>query len=177
MIDVAANRSASKWTRKEKIGRALWGLAFPFWRASPRIFWGWRRAMLRLFGARIGSNVHIYPTVRIAIPWNLRVDDYVAIGDYAIIYSLGKIHFKARATVSQHAHLCAGTHDWRDATMPLRKPPITIGEDVWICAEAFIGPGVNVAARAIVGARAVVTKDVAADHIVVGNPAKKVGLR
>ncbi|WP_301750318.1 putative colanic acid biosynthesis acetyltransferase [uncultured Erythrobacter sp.] len=133
--------------------------------------------MLRLFGAQIGASVHIYPTARIAIPWNLQVEDYVAIGDHAIIYSLGKIHLKARATVSQYAHLCAGTHDWRDKAMPLLKPPITIGEDVWICAEAFVGPGVHVAARAIVGARAVVTKDIDADQIVVGNPARQIGLR
>ncbi|MBL8907751.1 MAG: colanic acid biosynthesis acetyltransferase WcaF [Rhizobiales bacterium] len=139
---------------------------------SPRPFWAWRRFLLRLFGARIGRAVHVYPSVRIAIPWNLTVGDYSAMGDRAIVYSLGRISLGARVTVSQGAHLCAGTHDYRDPAMPLLKLPITIEDDAWICAEAFIGPGVRVHQKAIVGARCVAMKDVAAGEIVVGNPAR-----
>lgn len=82
-----------------------------------------------------------------------------------------------RATVSQGAHLCGGTHDWRDPTMPLMKPPIEIGADAWVCADAFIGPDVTIGDGAIVGARAVVTKSVARGLIVAGNPAREIGKR
>lgn len=83
----------------------------------------------------------------------------------------------AQATISQGAHLCAGTHDYRRADMPLLKPPIEIGRAAWICADAFIGPGVSVGEFAIVGARAVVMKNVEVGLIVLGNPMRVVGER
>ncbi|MFD0982572.1 acyltransferase [Tropicimonas aquimaris] len=46
-----------------------------------------------------------------------------------------------------------------------------MGPDAWVCADAYIGPGVTIGGRAIVGARAVATRDVAENTIVVGNPA------
>jgi putative colanic acid biosynthesis acetyltransferase WcaF len=171
-LDIAANRAARKWTRKELAGRVLWGVAYPLFAWSPRPLWGWRRALLRLFGARIGRGVHIYPSVRIAVPWNLRIGDQTAVGDCAILYSLGPITIGERVTISQGAHLCAGTHDYRDPTMPLLKLPIVVAHEAWISADAFVGPGVQVGARAIVGARCVAMKDVAPAAIVVGNPAR-----
>jgi putative colanic acid biosynthesis acetyltransferase WcaF len=171
-LDIAANRLARKWSRKELAGRVLWALVHPLFAWSPRPAWAWRRFLLRLFGARVGREVHIYPTVRITIPWNLTICDQSAIGDRVILYALGPITLGERATVSQGAHLCAGTHDYRQPTMPLLKLPISIEHDAWICADAFIGPGVRVGARAIVGARCVVTKDVASDAIMIGNPAR-----
>jgi putative colanic acid biosynthesis acetyltransferase WcaF len=171
-LDVAANRRAHKWMRNELAARVLWALAHPLFAWSPRALWGWRRVLLRLFGARIGREVHIYPSVRIAIPWNVTIGDHAAVGDRAIIYALGQITLAERVTVSQGAHLCAGTHDYRDPAMPLLKPPIVIDRDAWICAEAFIGPGVRVGSSAIVGARCVVTKDVEPGAIMIGNPAR-----
>lgn len=176
-LDVAANRSARKWTPREQVGRVLWALATPLFRLSPRPLWGWRRTILRIFGAQVGPDVHLYPTTRIAIPWNLTLDDGCAVGDYAILYSLGQIQIGARATISQGAHLCAGTHDIKDPSRPLLKLPIRIGSEAWICAEAFIGPGVVVGDGAIVGARAVAMKNVPAGAIMVGNPARKIERR
>jgi len=171
-LDIAANRAASKWSRKELAGRLLWELARPLFAWSPRPLWGWRRMLLRLFGAQIGSEVHICPSVLITIPWNLTIGDQSAVGDRAILYALGPITLAERVTISQGAHLCAGTHDYRDPSMPLLKPPIVIERDAWICADAFVGARVRVGARAIVGARCVVTKDVEPGAIVIGNPAR-----
>ena len=106
------------------------------------------------------------------MPWNMEIGDYSGIGEYAYIYNLGKITIGKYATVSQRAHLCAGTHDYTDVKLPLLKPPITIGNKVWICADAFVGPGVEIKEGSIVGARAVVTKNVSSWEIVAGNPAK-----
>jgi putative colanic acid biosynthesis acetyltransferase WcaF len=176
-VDTAANRQSAKWTRKELFGRILWGAARPLFALSPRPLWGWRRALLRLFGASVAGNVHIYPTVRIAIPWNLTIGAHAAVGDRAILYALGPIRIGERCTISQGAHLCAGSHDYRDPTMPLIKSPITIGDEAWICADAFVGPGVTVGKLAIVGARAVVMKNVDDNVIVVGNPAREIRRR
>ncbi len=170
-VDVAANRKARKWSRKELLGRVLWGLAHPLFAWSPRPLWGWRRRLLRWFGANVGREVHVHPGVRITIPWNLSIGDAAGIGDRAILYALGAIKIGRRATISQGAYLCAGTHDYRDPAMPLLKSPVTIGDDAWVCTDAFIGPGVSIGELAIVGARAVVIKDVPKAVIVAGNPA------
>jgi len=172
-IDVAANRRARKWTRHEQIARGLWALVWPLFGLSPRPLWGWRRLLLRLFGARVGHAVHVYPSVRITIPWNLDLADHCAIGDRAILYALGPISIGPRATISQGVHLCAGTHDLSKPSRPLVKPPIRIGADAWLCADAFVGPGVTIGSGAIVGARAVAMRDVADNMTVVGNPAQK----
>lgn len=129
--------------------------------------------LLRVFGAHVGRHVHIHPTVRIFVPWHLEIGDWSSIGFDALIYNLGPARIGERVTVSQRAHLCGGTHEYRDATMPLVKSPITVGDDAWICADAFIGPGVTVGPGAIVAARAVVVRGVEADTVVGGNPASK----
>lgn len=170
-IDVASNRGAQKYGTKILIARVLWGLLHPMFRFSPRPLWGWRRLLLRMFGARIGRGAHIYPTARISMPWNITVGEYAAVGDYAILYALGPITLGARTTISQGAHLCAGSHDIKDPARRLLTPPITVECDVWICADAFIGPGVIVGRGAVVGARAVVMSDVRPFIVVAGNPA------
>ena len=169
-VDVSANRRARGWSRKANFARLLWALAWPLFRCSPRPLWGWRRWLLRLFGARIGRDVHVYPTVRITMPWHLHIGDEAAVGDGAILYALGRIEIGARATVSQYAHLCAGSHDWRDPARPLIRTPIWVGADAWVCADAFVGPGVNIGAGAILGARAVALRDLPDGMIGQGNP-------
>lgn len=144
---------------------------------SPRPAWGWRRWLLRRFGARIGRQVHLHPSVRIAVPWNLAIGDEVGIGDGAKLYSLGPIRIGPRTTISQFAHLCAGSHDYRSRSFELTKPPIDIGAETWICADTFVGPGVTIGDGAILGARAVAIGDVPAGTIAVGNPARVVKAR
>lgn len=175
--DIAANRGSSKYTVREQMRRVLWGLVNPLFRFSPRILFAWRNFLLRRFGARIGKQVHIYNSAVIYFPWNLEVGDWSAIGEQALIYNLGPVHIGARVTISQRAHLCAGTHDHTDPSMSLLKPPVTVADQAWICADAFLGPGVTVGEGAVVGARAVVVKDVASWQIVAGNPARVVGQR
>jgi putative colanic acid biosynthesis acetyltransferase WcaF len=133
--------------------------------------------LLRLFGAKIGRHVQIHPSVRIFLPWNLEVGDWSSIGFDALVYNLGRVTIGERVTISQRAHLCAGTHDYRDAAMLLLKPPIRVGEGAWICADAFVGPGVNVGEGAVVGARSVVMRNVERNSVMVGNPARRVAER
>jgi putative colanic acid biosynthesis acetyltransferase WcaF len=174
-IDIAANRATQKWTRSELVRRALWeGMRGPLFAWTPRPLWGWRRAVLRAFGARIGRAVHVFPSVKIAIPWNIEIGDEAALGDGVIAYSLGTIRIGARVTISQYAHLCAGTHDYRLPEFPLLKSSIEIGEGAWICADAFVGPDVKIGDYAILGARAVATSDIPAWTIAAGNPAKSI---
>ena len=133
--------------------------------------------LLRLFGAQIGKRCIIRRTSRVYYPWLLVIGELAVIGDKAEIYNLGEITIGDRAMVSQEAYLCAGTHDHTQLALPLVTKPIAIGNDAWICARAFIGPGVKVGEGAVVGACAMVTKDVAPWMIVAGNPAQVIKKR
>lgn len=177
ILDIDANRGATKWSAGALVGRVLWALVRPLFSLSPRQLWVWRRVLLRGFGAKVGKSVHIYPSVRVMIPWNLQIDNHTALGDRVIVYNLGMLTIGRDVTVSQGAHLCGGTHDYKTTSMPLLKAPIVIGRGAWICADAFVGPFVTIGEYAIVGARAVVTKSVPAKAIMVGNPARAVGDR
>ncbi|MEI7863893.1 MAG: putative colanic acid biosynthesis acetyltransferase [Chthoniobacterales bacterium] len=133
--------------------------------------------MLRLFGAKVGAKVHIHPSACIFIPWNLEIGSWSSVGFDALLYNLGPMRIGENVTISQRAHLCGGTHKFREDSMPLVRAKIVVGDEAWICADAFVGPGVNIAARAVVGARAVAMRDVAEGTIVVGNPAREAGKR
>ena len=111
------------------------------------------------------------------IPWTLEIEDDVTIGDAVTLYALGPMRIGARVTISQGAHLCGGTHDFRDAAFPLVRAPVSIEADAWIAADAFIGPNVTIGPGAVVAARAVVVRDVAGNAIVGGNPARVLGSR
>lgn len=154
--------------------RVFWGVGRLVFRFSPRPCFGFRRWLLRCFGAKVGKSVHVYPSAIIYYPWNLEIGKDSSIGEWALIYNLGKVMIGERTTISQRVHLCAGTHDYRKADMPLIKPPIMIGNEVWVCADAFIGPNLQIGNRAIVGAASVVMNDVPASTIVAGNPARQV---
>jgi len=176
-IDNAGNRSARKYSRREQLLRVTWTFGHWLLVLSPRPFFAWRRMVLRMFGARVGAQVHVYPSTRIVMPWNVELGDWAAIGEDACLYSLGKIRVGAHCTVSYRAHLCAGTHDFRDPALPLLRPPIDIRPGAWIGTEAFIGPGVTVGDAALVGARAVVVRNVPERAVVAGNPARVIGTR
>lgn len=171
-LDIANCRSQRPYSRREYLGRVLWTLVSPLFRWSPRPLFGWRRFLLRLFGAQVGKQVHVYPSAQIYLPWNLSLGTEASIGEWALIYNLGATRIGDQATISHRAHLCAGTHDYRDTRLPLLRQPIEIGPRAWVCADAFVGPNVHIGEGAIIGAASVVIRDVPAWQIVAGNPAK-----
>ena len=176
-LDIDSARQARPYSRKEYIGRVLWMLVWPLFRCSPRPLFGWRRFLLRCFGARVGRAVNIYPSARIEIPWNLDIGDASSIGENVLVYSLGPVRIGPRSTISHNAHLCAGSHDYRDPALPLLRLPVTIGADAWVCAQSFVGPGAVVGDGSVVGAGAVVTGEVEPWTVVAGNPARFVKKR
>jgi putative colanic acid biosynthesis acetyltransferase WcaF len=168
-----AERNQSEWTFSEKVKRAMWMIVrATLFRWSFHNWYAWRAALLRFFGAKLARGVRVRPTASVEIPWHLTIGPGSVIGDYAILYSLGQITIGRGVVISQYAHLCAGTHDHTTRRFPLLRLPITIGDEAWIAADAFVGPGVNVGDRAVVGARASAFHDVPADQVVGGSPAR-----
>jgi len=171
-LNILNSRSLRPYSRKEYFFRILWALFSPLFRFSPRNFFNWRVNLLRLFGAKIGKNVHIYSSAKIYLPWNLVIGDEASIGEWVLIYNLGKVKIGSASTISHRAHICAGTHDYQDPNLPLLRLPIDIGPEVWVCSDVFIGPSVVINEGAIVAAGSVVVKHVNSWEIVGGNPAK-----
>lgn len=163
----------SPWRTGERAWRVLWELcwnAFCLWTPKPAN--AWRLFWLRLFGARIDGTPFVHQRARIEIPWNLTLHDRACVGDRANAYSLGQIEVGARATIAQEVYLSTGSHDFTSAAMPLVTAKITIGDDAFIGARAFVLPGVTIGPRAVIGACSVVTRDVPADVIAAGNPCR-----
>jgi putative colanic acid biosynthesis acetyltransferase WcaF len=176
-IDVAANRAARKYTRREQAMRVAWTFGIWLYRLSPRPCFAWRRMLLRLFGAKVGAHVVTYGSTHFYMPWNVEIGDWVGFGEQVFVYSLGRVRFGDKVTISYRTHVCAGSHDLEDPTLPLTKPPVTFEPASWVGTEAFIGPGVTIGRGAVVAARSVVVKDVEPLNIVGGHPARVIGLR
>lgn len=104
--------------------------------------------------------------------------DFAAIGPYADCYSVDKVILGTGSVVSQYAYLCTATHDHSRRDLPLTTAPIIIGKEAWVCADAFLGPGVRVGEGAIVGARSSLHKGAVPPWTIVGgNPARFIKIR
>lgn len=164
---------ASPWPVEERLRRLVWEFCWAiFCSWTPKPANSWRLFWLRVFDVRIHGTPFVHQRARISIPWKLTLHDRACIGDRANIYNLGEIELGPRAVLAQEAYLCAGTHDFSQAIMPLVVAKITIGEDAFVGARAFVMPGVKIGARSIVGACSVVTADIPDDVIAAGNPCK-----
>jgi putative colanic acid biosynthesis acetyltransferase WcaF len=168
----------SPWSARERLGMMLWSLAWSAlcqWTPKPLNFW--RLMVLRVFGARISGQPFVHPRARIQIPWKLTLAHRACLGDRANAYTLGEISLGEGCTIAQEAYLCTGTHDFASPALPLQTTPISIGKDAFVGARALVLPGVKIGNCAVIGAGSVVTKDVADNSIVAGNPARVIGSR
>lgn len=154
--------------------RAVWILLY---RPSPQMFHGWRRLLLRMFGAKMGRGTFAYPSVKIWAPWNLDMGDHSCLSHFVDCYCVDKVVLGRHATVSQYSHLCTASHDYNLHDMPLVTAPIMIKDHAWVTADVFVGPGVTIGQGAVVLARSTVTRDVASWVVAAGAPAKQVGVR
>jgi putative colanic acid biosynthesis acetyltransferase WcaF len=164
---------------RHKLLRLVWNIVwFIFARPIPRqIFNGWKRLLLRAFGAKLHVSAVVYSSARIYYPPNLVMKENSILGAEVDCYNVDKIIIGANSVVSQKVYLCSASHDFTRRDMPLITAPIEIGDQVWIAADAFIGMGVTIGNGAVVGARSSVYKDVVPWTVVGGNPAKFIRIR
>ena len=163
--------------RSALVVQIWWIVQATIFRWSPQLLYGWRRWLLRLFGARIGSNVLMSPSARVTYPWKLSVGDNAWIGDDVVIYTLGWIEIGANAVVSQRSYLCTGSHDYSKPTFDIYVKPIVVEEQAWVATDVFVAPGVRIGRGTVVGARSSVFASLPEGVIAVGNPARVVRKR
>ena len=166
-------RGASPWSLKQRFTLLLWEycwILLCLW--TPKPFYKWRILILKLFRAKVDSNVFVHQRAQIQIPWNIELKNGVCLGDKATLYSLDKIIIGEKTIIAQEAYLCTGTHDLSSPELPLQTAPIIIGKNCFLGARSFIMPGLSIGENCIVGACAVVVKDIPEQTTVVGNPAR-----
>jgi putative colanic acid biosynthesis acetyltransferase WcaF len=160
------DRGASAW--KE----ALWIIIrLVLFQLCPLKLSALKRWVLRLFGAKVGRGVVIKPEVKITFPWKLTLGNHVWLGEECWLLNLDRITIGDNVCISQQAFLCTGNHDYTSRSLDLIVKPIHVEEGAWICANAFVGPGVTVGRNAVLTVGSVATKDLEAFGIYRGNPA------
>ncbi len=168
------SKYSNSLSRGHQIKRLIWGICWSLlagW--MPRsVGCGWKRLLLRMFGAKMSNTAVVYSSTRIYAPWNLEMGDHSCLADDVDCYNVDKVKIGDNTTISQKSYLCTASHDISKPNLPLITAPITIEDQVWVGADAFIGMGVTIGQGAVVGARASVYKDVQAWTVVGGNPAK-----
>jgi putative colanic acid biosynthesis acetyltransferase WcaF len=140
----------------------------------PSRFKSW---LLRLFGAEVGKGVYWKPRINIHIPWKLKVGDHTWIGEEVCIINFALISIGAHCCLSQRSFLCSGNHDYRSPDMQYRNAPIILNDGVWIGACAFVGPGVEIGADAVVTACSLVNKNLEGGWVYAGQPCKTIRRR
>lgn len=149
-----------------------WAVQATLFAWSPQVFYGWRRCLLRCFGAKVGRGVIIRPTARVTYPWKLSIGDHAWIGDSVELYTLGKICIGEHAVISQRSYLCTGSHDYRKPTFDIYAQAIVVEPEAWVAADVFVGPGITIGRGAVIGARSTVLSDMPPGMICAGYPAR-----
>lgn len=161
-----------------KIRPILWDLIGRFAiRGTFHNWYGARRTILSLFGAKLKKSSRIRPSCVITHPWNLVMGEESSIGDHAIIECPTLVQIGNFATISQYAHLSSGGHDISKPGQPYVLSAVRIGDDAWIGADAFVACGASVGNGAIVGARTTVRGEIAGWTVVGGDPARSLKAR
>lgn len=165
-------KGGASFSLSNRLTRVAWSLSWLFLaRWTPPPLHRWRAFVLRTFGAKIAASARVHASVRVWLPANLELGENVLVGPAANLYNQGQIKIGPYTVISQGAHICASSHDVHDPNFQLILRPVTIGAHCWVAAEAFVGPGVVMADRSVLGGRGALFTDTEVDGIYRGNPA------
>lgn len=174
-------RNIGKVSTYIKIRRALWNMvcAILFRPFGTKLFRLWRLFLLRVFGAKVSWRCDVYASAKVWAPWNLEMEDGSCLGPEVICYNQAKVILCKDACVSQYAYLCTAGHQapsqpssegkeviLNNAKTGLVVADIVLEREAWVGTQAFVGMGVTIGQKSIVGARANVFKDVPANSVV-----------
>jgi putative colanic acid biosynthesis acetyltransferase WcaF len=154
-----------------------WIVQATLFNLSPQVLYGWRRWLLRLFGASVGNGVMLRPSVEITYPWKVSIGAWSWIGDNVRLYSLGEIGIGENVVISQNSYLCTGSHDIGKPTFDIYAKKIVVDSESWIAADVFVAPGVRIGRGAVIGARSTVLHDLPSMMVCYGNPARPIRQR
>lgn len=181
LLDANTSRpleGGASFTLGNRAARAMWTIAWlALARWTPPPLHPWRRLVLIAFGAKLGAGARVHASAKIWLPANLELGKYALIGPGVQLYNQGRIVVGSRSVVSQGAHICASSHDIRDPDFQLVLRPVTIGDNCWVAAEAFVGPGVSMGDGSVLAARGAVFENCSSWTVYRGNPGVAIKVR
>ncbi|ADI00426.1 maltose acetyltransferase domain-containing protein [Salisediminibacterium selenitireducens] len=134
-----------------------------------------RGELLKDMLGTVGKEAFIEPDIRMDYGFNIHVGDHFYANFGCVILDVCPVRIGHNAMLAPGVHIYTATHPLdpveRNAGQEFAKP-VTIGDNVWIGGMAVINPGVTIGNDAVIASGAVVTKDVPAQAVVGGNPAK-----
>jgi len=136
-----------------------------------------RRCLYRLAGMKIGSGTSIHMGLRLYNPSNISIGDDTIIGEHTVLDGRDTLTIGNHVAFATGVKIYNSQHDIHSLTFEAISKPVIIEDYVFIGPSAIILPGVRIGKGAVVGAQAVVTKDVAPESVVAGIPAREIGTR
>ena len=176
------NPKNDKKSKLLKIHRLCWvTVENTLFRFSPFIFWGWRRFLLRCFGANIARTATVGRLARIEDPWNLTMGERAMISNHTWIMCHAPVIMGNQAIVGEYAKILTGSHVTNSNSFKGIVSGVTIGENAWIATNAMLISGgyktLKIGEGAVISAGAVVFNNVKPMAIMIGNPAKHIADR
>jgi len=136
-----------------------------------------RVKILRKLLGSMGKQCYIEPPLNICYGSNVHIGDYfyanmnlTLIDDWTITIGSG-VMIAPNVTIAVTGHPLHHDRRWHGEMYAF---PVTIGDNVWICAGAIVLPGVTIGEGSVIGAGSVVTKDIPPYSLAVGNPCKPI---
>lgn len=165
-----------------KLHRLMWVVVNQtIFRYSPFFCYGWRRFLLRLFGAKLHRTSSICRRAIINEPWNLTMGEKAMICNDAWVMCYAPVVIGDRSNVGEFARVLTGGHVANSKTYKGLSSSVIIGKDCWIASCAMLVSGgrrtLNVGDGAIVGAGSVVFLNVKPMAVMAGNPAEQIAER
>ncbi|GAA4093613.1 WcaF family extracellular polysaccharide biosynthesis acetyltransferase [Mucilaginibacter panaciglaebae] len=157
------------------VKRFLWHYINSFvFKTSLFPVYGIKNTLLRLFGAKLGSQVEVKPNVNIKYPWLLTIGDEVWIGEEVWIDNLVRVTIGSNICLSQGATILTGSHNYKKPSFNLITGPVIIEDGAWIGAKAIINQGITIGSHAVLTTGSVATKNLEPYAVYQGNPAVKI---
>jgi len=158
-----------------KMKRTLWFVINSlFFQNSLNPSYSLKRWLLRCFGAKVGGNVIIKPSVNIKYPWRLTIGNYSGIGENVWIDNLDEVIIGDNCCISQGAMLLCGNHNYKKSTFDLITGKIVLEDGAWVGAQATVCTNVIIKSHAILTVGSVATTDLEPYTIYQGNPARPI---
>jgi len=136
-----------------------------------------RRFIYRLGGMKIGKGSTIHTGAKFYNAKNIRIGEDTIVGEDAVLDGRDKLIIGDHVDIASEVMIYNAEHALNDENFRAVTAPVEIGDYVFIGPRAILLPGVKIGKGAVVGAGAVVTKDVEDFKIVGGVPAKEIGER
>lgn len=133
---------------------------------------GFRVAMLRIAGAKVGPHTRIERGVRLDFPWRLRIGMNSTINPGVYLDCRGDaINIGNYVDISSEAIVYTLTHDILSCDFAVVSGPVDLSDNVWICSRAIVLPKTSIGTGSVVGANSVVKGNLPGHQLWQGNPA------